>query len=69
MVSTFDTMGTTDGFQPAIDLRERATDDENFIPPILLFAIAASFWLASYICKYRLHGTVTYVWGIPYCRF
>jgi len=67
MISTLDTIDLTDGFQPAIDLRERATADENGW--IALIALAALFSVGAWICKYKLHGYIAWFWGIPFCAY
>jgi hypothetical protein len=65
MNSTIETTTLTGGFQPAIDLSSRAPAEENWL--IFLGPFLA---LAAYVyCRYQLHGSIAWVWGVPYCRF
>jgi len=66
MNSTIDTMNLANGFQPAIDLRDREATEENG-----LLIIGPGLVFAAYItCTYVLRGSI--VWSWPYglvCRF
>ncbi len=65
MHATIDSRALSDRFQPAIDFDNREATEDN--GPIWLgpWLALAAVWL----CKYVFHGSIAWIWGVPYCKF